>query len=1027
MDITTDNGDGKGKITVNAQTTSIDIGVAIGAGKSGKFGFDGMITSSFYDSYTLAKIDDAVKVTANSVHIKADDAAYRVGIAGGFASSSSVGIGISGTSSVMLRDAHAVWGNLLNADGSLATIKGDYQRDEEGKLVRDENGDPIKIRETFAGSVVESEVENVIIGSNLHGLNLIVSVAGAATVDSPLDRAKDAQRQEYLNDPNVQKMRKVNVKNENKYQEVLRQQEQAKGDFGLSGALAISYINENSSAGISGNVNINARKIDVEALNSILDVTIGGAAVVQVSVGSNTGIGGGLAVNVLDGSTIAYIQPKTNTVANQITYESLNVNAKRTGSIISIAAGAAGSTSDKGTEVGGSITFNFLDDDTFVRIQNAYLQKKDNTVGNITATASDAAGIYSLAGGLAIGGNVSVGASVAYNYLGLNTHANISNSVFYAKDLTLQSHNTSSILTIAFGGAGGSNAVGGTTAVVISNSTTAAGISESTLTLSGGLIVDATSQAGLGAKSYYNDILGEMDGSKYQDGEYSTSEYTNRDIKLDTEQYDEDGEKIEIITEREYNLLAQKEKQTKLTAEESQKKKEYEQAHANLGLATQSPRIVTAALAVAGGKSTAVGANVAVNILTDTTSTTVSNSSITSTGNATYGATTEGGIFALGIGVAGSTGSAAVSGNVGVNLIGGSTAVYLGAYKDTKGDLIYDTGNNNTLKSENGTFTVQARNASGIIGIGVNVAASGGGAAVGASVGYNQISHETQVLVNKIDISGSAVNLKALNESALTSALLSVGASGNVGVGVSLAINTIGKLGGNTKADFSDAKQKYTDKDGNEQEKEIAQSSTSEIGYEQKYKDENGKEQTKTGTTGETSIRDDLGKQFGEDSTATGTIKALANSDNITQVYITGDSSIESKNGEITFEAKNKGDILAIAAAVGAGGTAGVGAGLVYNNIGGASGIITEDAKINSVAGVTAQSDSTNRIIAVSIGAGGGGTVGIGAGVAVNNLSATNVVSFIDTTTTATNAIFLYARNKGPDSECREYNQIGAD
>jgi hypothetical protein len=178
-------------------------------------------------------------------------------------------------------------------------------------------------------------------------------------------------------------------------------------------------MDENSSAGISGNVRIRADgEIKVEALNSIFDITIGGAGVLQTGSGSNTGIAGGIAANMLDGSTVAYIQPRLDPdhpIANQITYGSLNIKAERTGNIIAVAAGGAVGVSGKGAEVAGGVTVNILNDDTYTRIQDASLQKRPGDFGDITAKASNSAGMYSLAGGIAIGGNVGVGASVAVN------------------------------------------------------------------------------------------------------------------------------------------------------------------------------------------------------------------------------------------------------------------------------------------------------------------------------------------------------------------------------------------------------------------------------------------------------------------------------------------------------------------------------------------------------------------------------------------------------------------------------------
>ncbi|MDR1142007.1 MAG: leukotoxin LktA family filamentous adhesin, partial [Planctomycetaceae bacterium] len=112
-------------VEVKANTKSADIGISIGGDKSAKgMAIEGMFGLTKYDSFTLAKIDDSAVVTANSVAINAVDDALRVGIAGGFVSGTS-GISVSGIITVTDRQAHAVWGNLLDSDGNPVTIKGE--------------------------------------------------------------------------------------------------------------------------------------------------------------------------------------------------------------------------------------------------------------------------------------------------------------------------------------------------------------------------------------------------------------------------------------------------------------------------------------------------------------------------------------------------------------------------------------------------------------------------------------------------------------------------------------------------------------------------------------------------------------------------------------------------------------------------------------------------------------------------------------------------------------------------------------
>ena len=912
-----------GDIDVKAETKSVDIGIAIGAGRSGTFGLDLMANLSFYDSYTLAKIDDAVKVIiAKNVSITADDTAYRVGIAGALTNSSGVSIGLSGTSSVMLRDAHAVWGNLLNADGSFATIKG--ERDSE---------------EDVADVDISTITGKVTVKSNLHGLNMIVSAAGVNTSDSQLEQAKDVKRKEYLwaiyspDSPSYNKGRTQHLPGvQDRVEEVENQLDRSQ--FGLSGAVVVSYLAENSTAGISGNVRISAGDIKVEALNSIFDVAIGGAGVLQTGSGKNTGIAGGVAVNILDGNTVAYIQPKTKTIDNQtlVTYETLNIGAKRSGNIISVATGASDTTSSQGIQVGGNATVNILEDDTFVRIENANLKKRDDTVGDITATATNSAGIYSLGGGLAIGGNTSIGASAAYNYLGLNTHVNIINSVIDARNLTLLSGNQSSIVTIALGGGvGDGTAIGGTIAVVISNSTTGTGIYGSDITLTGNMKADAMSQAGLGAKSFYDDLI-------------DTLQDTERKQSVDNEA-DDVSDSSSYLSDAGFNIDSRDNNDKKTASDEN----------VQFGLAGRSPKIVTAALSLGIGGEAGVGANIGVNILTDTQKVNIIGSTITGGTDYTIASENNGGVIATSIGFGGG-GKAGVGANLAVNLVGGSTNIIL----------------DSATFSGTGEFKADAKNTAGIINASLTVGI-GKTAGVGASVNYNQVNHETRIITQNTGdsytsattITGSAVEMSALNSADIISGLITFGGGSTAGVGVSIAINTIGEING---------------KDGEEY---------------------NSSER-------ENAILADLQSQF--DGT---TIAEAMKSSNRTGIDILDGGTITATGGQLKLAADSTGGIFAVAVSLGFAGTAGVGAAGTYNNIGGSTGINISGATLYANnGGVNAGTTSSNRIIGTTVSA-AGGTVGVAAGVAVNKLTAKNTIRFADTSTTAANNISLIAANSG--------------
>ncbi|MDR1478735.1 MAG: leukotoxin LktA family filamentous adhesin, partial [Planctomycetaceae bacterium] len=886
-----------GDVKVKANTSSLDIGISIGGGKAGGLGIEGMFGMTFYDSYTLAKIDDAVKVTAKSVDIFADDTAYRIGIAGGVVEGTT-GIGISAIVSNLDRQAHAVWGNLLNENGKLVTIKGD------------------SIAETLVDNPVVSVVNgDTNIKSTLSGLNVVAAVAGTKT-----DQTHQEEDDEAANDFSVYMQDLFDEDNPFKMDGATRKkytkESEAESGFGVSGAVAVNVMTEKVSSGISGNVKIITNDLVVKALNSIIDISVAGGVVIQTgSEKGNTGIAGGFGINYLSGDTLAYIEPKTNTETNSIIFDSLKVDASRGGLIVSVSAGASGSSANEGTQVAGSVSYAGIFDDTLVQIKNAYLTEK--SVGNVSANATNDAQIIAVGGGLAIGGKTAVGASIAVNQLSLNTHANIYNSIIDVNNLSLISGNESSIVTIALAGAvGNENAGAGTVAVVLSNGTTQTAIDSSTLTLTGNLVAGAVSKAGLGSGSYYGDLVDELQSSEGSD----TSYLSNNGTTLNTKEEDNTGSDTNLA----------------------------------LGLGNASPKIVTAALAFAVSNS-AVGANIGLNILTDTTNVSISGSTISSN-NVTFEAGTEGGIIAVGVGIAGGASKFGVAGNVAVNLVGGSTTV--------------DLTNNANISATN-NLTAQALNTAGITNVAVNVAGSSG-TGVAASLAYNQLAHKTQVYANNTILSGGSVDIDALNSASIISVLLSVGGGGSNGVGVSLAINTIGKLSG----------REVENNEGGDS------------------------------TNDEMEARKNLADSFGN----AGIIDTIANSTNETGINLIN-SSITATNGNIDLDAAISGRMISIAVGAGFGGSVGAGAAGAYNNIGGASRIVTNNTAFtqNGEGKITADSVSDNDIIAVSIGGGGGGSVGVGVGAAVNNLTGVNEIKFENDTKTITanGDISLNAENSG--------------
>ncbi|MDR2171233.1 MAG: leukotoxin LktA family filamentous adhesin [Planctomycetaceae bacterium] len=902
-------------LIVQADTRAVDIGISIGGGKAGGIGIEGMIGLSYYNSYTLAKIDDGASVKASSVTIKAIDDAYRIGIAGGYVKGTT-GIGVSAILTYSDRQAHAVWGNLLDDDGNLARIKGDDYYEKN------------------ADSVTNSIVTgNIDIESLLGGLNIVAAVAGTMTSQTGENNSDDKNYVENIVDPIISYFNGANKAVDSKLSNAKSKSAQQKDPqmgIGVSGAAAINILFERSTAGISGNVNIAANDIKLLAENSILDVSIGGSMTLQGGTEKpNVGIAGSFGLNILDGKTIAYIQPTSPYPDSKIniTFNDLDIDAERTGKIISVTAGGSGTAAEKGAQVAGSASLNILLDDTIVRIKDAILTEKNEGNSDVNINAADSALIIALAGGFAAGGKGAAGASIVGNYLDLNTFANINNSKITANNLSITSDNKSSIVTIAFaGGAGKTVGVGGTIAILLSDGTTQTSIFDSEIILSGAFEAAATSDDGIGAGSYYRDIIADL---QKEEDSGDTSYLSDNGTKLDTREKDADGN---------------------LSGEETALK---------LGLSLIQPKIVTAALAIALGE-TAVGANIGLNILTDTTGVLISGSKIAASAVG-LDAATSGSIIAVGVGVSGSSGSLAIGGNVAVNLVGGSTTV----------DLI--NGSNIDVKNE---LSAKAINSAGIVNIAFNLAVSNGGTGVSASIAYNQIAHSTLVNVNNnVQISGGSIKLAADNTSAIIAALISIGGGGGTGgFGVSFAINTIGTIA-LSEIDSTDIDNLNDNGTREEEEK----------------------------------FRYDLASDFGSENI----ISKIASSENKTEVVIQ-DSTITATVDGIDLDANISGAVISIAIGAGFGGNAGAGAAGAYNNNSAANNIFAINSNLTTTGtrgDISAETLSSGNIFAVSIGGGGGGTVGVGVGAALNNLFGQNQIAFLNTNTISTGAISLDTRN----------------
>jgi filamentous hemagglutinin family protein len=234
------------------------------------------------------------------------------------------------------------------------------------------------------------------------------------------------------------------------------------GGAGLAIAGTLAYANfVNTTEAFISHADVTADEVTVEADNENNLHLVAGA----VSIGGNAG-GGAFTVGLNESKTNAYIlgsdydayRTKVKTTG------AINVaaNAKTNIGHTAVAGAAAGSIG-----VAGSVSVNILNGTTQAYIKQADVGTDINRVGQVTVSAKDEVALDTDAGSVAIGGTAGVGASVAVNILKSRVTSTIDDSTVYSSqsvDVTSTSKNNINALTFS-GGGGGSVGISG--AVVV--------------------------------------------------------------------------------------------------------------------------------------------------------------------------------------------------------------------------------------------------------------------------------------------------------------------------------------------------------------------------------------------------------------------------------------------------------------------------------------------------------------------------------------------------------------------------------
>ncbi len=181
--------------------------------------------------------------------------------------------------------------------------------------------------------------------------------------------------------------------------------------FGASGSVAYNSLNEDTEGFIQGSVTVTASQVvNVDATTDILMVAVPVAA----AYGTKAAIAGSFAYNGLNATTKAWTENV------QINADNLSLAATSSEIVIAVALGGSGTNNY--VALGGSV-----DDNSLTNITKAYIGSGSVvvTAGNVTVNATNAMTVVSVAGTLALFGNVAIAASLDIESLNNTVYAYI--------------------------------------------------------------------------------------------------------------------------------------------------------------------------------------------------------------------------------------------------------------------------------------------------------------------------------------------------------------------------------------------------------------------------------------------------------------------------------------------------------------------------------------------------------------------------------------------------------------------------
>ncbi len=351
-------------LEVDAANEELLVSVGGSGGQAGNVGFNGVVLINAINDTSYAIIDNGATLdigsaavgdadSTASIFVNATDVSNVVTLAGSLSMSESKGIAASVGVTTLDRDTQAVIGNLFS----------DTSADAPGTI-------------TSAGDIDVSAINDGFIGT--------FAIAGSKTGPAPPD-------------PNAPPPNPPPPANT------------GKSGFGFSGSVAVNIVSEDVQAYLNEVGNVTAGRLSIQAQSDtdIASFAGGVSLALNTGAGTNIGIAGAVGVNIMNGDMGAGIDG-----ANTLTVSSIDIDAIRNNTIVSITAGLGGASGVKGIGIGGSVSINTLSSDSRAFFNNT---ASATVNGSVSVNAADNSQLIIIGGAGGFGGKAGVGVGVAYS------------------------------------------------------------------------------------------------------------------------------------------------------------------------------------------------------------------------------------------------------------------------------------------------------------------------------------------------------------------------------------------------------------------------------------------------------------------------------------------------------------------------------------------------------------------------------------------------------------------------------------